>query len=313
MQRAMIKNPSVTEQEENGYNLLEDGNSVEDHKIIIKAAVPLTIIRKDNKADLSWLCIDSNDKKFILTTQYKLSDVERDDFLLFRYIAFAAESKSIADKITDYMIMEDYDNYLCDLQFDLIDNKEFVALAMKIGDNNSDREYFDIVVNPDLFASMSFIDDYLMNINDNIHDLGLASTIGYSCIERNSEVAIISDINYIINMAPIEKKSGNISIVFRSEEQIDATTKNVYSILCPFNVGFKFKSSKFKGDTVDKIMTNYMTDADQYTSELITSVHIKNIDKDYFIILAKNKNNNSKVFLFDSVLKNKLEKMILDY
>lgn len=287
--------------------------------IKLKTATPLTIEEgSNNLIVMSWLCTDENDDLLMVKSEYFV-DYETESSIL-NMIGFSFNSKFISNRITDYMIMSKVPNYLCDLEFSMHDyadeDSKFTMVGMKLKDELDEEagyEYFEFNLSTNLFMSMKFIDQYIMDSIYNNHDLGLASTLGSKVSDSDTSIVIPSDIDQIVTMAPVEKKSGNIVVMFRVVNTIDENVKEMPIILAPFSTGRKLKTAKFKGETVQKIEARYFNDADHFIAQLMTTAHIKNLDKDYMILLGKTKNNVSKLFLFDMVLKSKLENMILDY
>ena len=104
------------------------------------------------------------------------------------------------------------------------------------------------------------------------------------------------------------KKSTTYAIEF-----IVVNGENKYTILSTFDLGKKFNRKKSKGITIDKLNNTFLKDSDQYLQIFSEFCKFNNINKEYLIIKAKNKDNINNIFMIDEDIKTEFEKMIFEY
>jgi hypothetical protein len=265
---------------------------------------------------LAYLCKNEEDELIVLYTNYFVeSDMEKD---ILESLPIHDKDNFLSTRLSCSMIIGDATRknnvYFVDLEFS-IDSpiksncNDFKLTAKKV--DSEEKILFHVTA--ELFASMKFIDNYIMNTIVNNYELSLSVVNGANVPENNTELFLIDSIDSVLSMAQYEKKSTNLLIIFNAIHYIDKDEKELVSILAPFDVGLKFNKDKFRGVTTKNIEDDYMEEADQYTSSFIINCRFKNLDKEYMIIKAYNKNKTTKLFLLDKNIINSLSEKIGEY
>lgn len=265
---------------------------------------------KDEKerVHLAWLCKTDSNKLFTLSTTYLTEEDEEDEIISLNPLN--DQNEFVSRLACNSMIKEMFPNYLTDMRFctsavDLESNEQFILDAIRILEDNS-KEAVRFFVPKEVFASMSFVDDYIYNLYLETGELSAASV---STINPNPvEIFNILRLDGIISLAQIKQAPTNVAVVFRVS---NGKTNDI--LMTTFDVGVKLPKSKFKGYNTKKLQDEYLSDADQYYTIFQFNSRLKDIDKEFLIIKAKNKNGNIKLFFLDNGICKQLETMIKEY
>lgn len=275
---------------------------------IIETATPLSLSTVSTSngevVTLSWLCKSKSGDIYILCSNYVMDQKEIESEAI-NQIPFHNENLYISNLAVNDMIMNSFDKYLTDMNFSttdrICDNRELTIIATSLLKDQPNKLYTFTVTN-NLFASMSYVDNYICDTVVNNYEFSYA-VMGGLLKEETPVLAIeFEQIFDLVAMAPVNKKDTSVVIVFTGK----TTESERYTILVPFDIGVKFKKDKYRGMTVEKIEDTYMKDADQYLSIFTFNTTIDNIEKDFIIIKGKNKNDNNKLFFLDSNMRQNL-------
>ena len=288
----------------------------------ISQFTPMTIMTTkspDGKdiAALVFLCKDNyTDLTFNLVINYFIENDEQRK---------AVEKNPIHDnvnyiskRLASNMILSALPCYITDMNFYYNKkadnpNEVFYMFAVPNKEENT-RHVVKFNMSSDIFSALAFIDDYVVSDSHNIHDLQIATVAGYKPLDRVMAVSFIDTIDSIVSLAPAsDKDSTDVAVVFKTLEFVDASTKNVYKILTAFDFGKKYPKKKFRGATIHDLEESYGKDIDQYISNYMIECRIRNLDKDYLIIKAKNKDGIAKLFFLDNDIQKKVEELIEMY
>lgn len=300
---------------EEGEDVVKDESVIEvteefniDSRIITKAsllALSQTDTEKGAIITVSWLCKAKDGKMFSLCTNYLADNDEELETL--NDLPFHDCNTYISHRSVVNMIMSEHETFVTDMHFSKAENDEFFTIrAMSIGD---EREEVIFRVPGSIFASFVYIDNYIGDEITNNYELNLAIVSAIEPGEENAEVLFVDKIDSILALAPTDRRSTTVATVFK----VIANGNQVYTILSSFNTGVKFKRDKYKGNSVEKIENTYFVDFDQYISSFMSTANIRNLDKEYMIIKAINKNNTTKLFFIDTTNKQILENMINEF
>lgn len=249
-------------------------------------------------ANLVWLCKDNNDELFILNTNYVIESLEDDEML--KTMIIHNTRMFVGTTLVTSILVDSLKSYTTDFEMKK-ENSDITMSAI-----TSDKKYITLKLSENIFASMKMMDSFILEGITNPHDISLASISAFTNDNDSIEFVEISKIESIVNISKISKN--DIGVIFRV-----ALSDEVVSLLVPFRVEFNIKRKKFKGLSMDKIQETYMSDDNQYVNEFCFNFKFSNIDKDYFCIKGKNKNNISKLFLLDSTTVIELKNLIESY
>lgn len=343
--------PGIIDMEPGEFREVKEENSVvteetpiptaeEENKeeyLILKTATPYnaTVMNAYGKevGTIYFLCKDGNDKLFILMRNFILNGEE--DMMTIWSLPFYHDydEEFASGKIVNSLLNQCLDTYVTSMEFS-VDN-EFKKVSNPSvylkASNVSTKEEVNIKMTADIFSCMAFIDSYVFDGVDNEHDLTLATVAGSKVLDTNIEFFVVDKIESIVSMAPAEvhvKRKGfaklfgtknkkydtTLGIVLKVSKYISNDEREIAHILTPFDVGVEYDESKFRGNTIDKIQSDYYGDADQYVGTLmITKVRLLGVDKEYMIIRGKTKDKRVKLFLFDSAAQQELKFLIDSY
>lgn len=285
-------------------------NIVNKDDYIIETATPLSLssnrINNETIVTLIWLCKAKSERIFTLGSSY-FTDSEIEDEII-KELPFHNDNIFISSKISSNITMSALPNYICNMEFytdDIYDCKEFKLDAVIVGNS---KEKYTFTVSNELFASFSFIDNYICDCIINNYEVTLAIIAAAKVPEFETELFVIDKIDSVVSLTPTDKKSSSVGVIFQVSKE-----KEIATILAPFDVGIRLPRSKFKGNTIKKIEETYLRDSDQYISVFIMNTRIKNLDKEFLIIKAKNKNNKNKLFFLSANVRKQLEDMVKEF
>lgn len=288
----------------------------------ISQVTPMTIMTTkspDGKdiASLVLLCKDQySDFTFCLTHNYIIENEEQKKQVEKNPIH--DNVNYISKRLATNMVLRTLPVYITDLNFYYDKNYEnpneqFYMFAVPNKEENT-RQIVKFNMSAEIFSVLAFLDDYIVSDSHNIHDLQIATIAGYKQADMLVTVNFVDNIDSIISLAPAdEKNSTDVAVVFKTIEFVDANTKAIYKILTAFNFGKKYPKKKFRGATLAKLEDEYGKDVDQYVSNYMIECRLKNLDKDYLIIKAKNKDGVCKLFFIDNDNQKIIEELIEMY
>lgn len=282
---------------------------------------PMTIMTSkspngDRIAALVFLCKDTySDFTFTLAHNYIIENDEQRKQVEKNPIH--DNVNYISKRLAANMIMNTLPGYITDFNFYYnkeADNPNEAFYMFAVPNREENRQIIQLNMSAEIFSVFAFIDDYIVSDSHNIHDLQIATVAGYKKSNTLVTVNFVDNIDSIVSLAPAaEKDSTDVAVVFKTLEFVDASTKNVYKILTAFNFGKKYPKKKFRGATISTLEEEYGKDVDQYVSNYMIECRIKNLDKDYLIIKAKNKDSICKLFFIDNDNQRKIEELIEMY
>ena len=215
-----------------------------------------------------------------------------------------------ANKLVSDLLLRYNTNYISNLDFNYEPDSDelykFNVRARRV-DSAGIQEAVTFKMTSDVFNTINYIDSYMFDMVMNNYELSMASVTGRSG-EEPSELIIVDKVDRIVAMAQI-KNSSSCGIEFVVVDGND----NKYTLLSTFNLGITFNKKKFKGMTVDRLQNVYMQESDQYLQLFSNFCKFANVDKEYLIVKAKNKDEVSKLFLLDSTVRTEFESMIGEY
>ena len=305
--------------------------------LILKTATPYnaTVINAHGVSvgTIYFLCKDGDDKLFILMRNYILNSEEDKMSILALPFYHDYDEEFASGKIVNSLLNQCLDTYVSGMEFSVDDSFKKVSnpsVYLKAS-SISTKEEVVIKMTADIFSCMSFIDSYIFDKVDNEHDLTLATVAGSKVLDTSVEFFVVDKIESIVSMAPVEvhvKRKGlaklfgtknkkyntTLGIVLKVSRYISNNEREIVHILTPFDVGVEYDESKFRGNTIDNIQSNYYGDSDQYVGTLmISNIRLLGVDKEYMVIRGKSKDKRVKIFLFDSSVQQELKSLIDSY
>lgn len=264
---------------------------------------------------LTFIVINKNKKLFTMSTTYQVETNE--EIAHIEGIPFNTINCFSTVPVISNLIINELDNYISDLNItynedgyfndddeDLKGKYLFSLKAKKVSsDGFKEEEIF--YMTSDTFSSINFVDRYVTDCINNNRELAVAAVAG-KATDDPSELVFVDKIDRIIAMAPITETCSSVEFIALDKDG------NKNTILAPFGLG-KFNKKKFKGMTFDKIQNSYMLEADQYLHIYSNFCRFANIDKEYFAIKAKNKDNKNVIFFIDSTVRTELETLIGEF
>lgn len=317
MQKSMLAKTQETDViDENGKAIETKIDDVNNECIEIIHATPLTMTTVDYKDDskiltLSLLC-RTIDEELITVCMNYVAENETEVDMLEETIPFHDSHFFTSVKIANNMILNSLRSFVTDMDFLLPDENpdkcEYILLPIStIGEN---KERLNLKMSLEIFSSIKYIDEYICNYYTNKHDLTLATITG---INPSNKISMfnVTNIDYIVSLAPTGKNTSTVAVMFRAQRLVDGNSEAV-SILVPFDIGVVYKKTKFKGNTSESLQQNFLKEFDQYLA-LYTFRSTFNSDKDYLIIKGKNNNGDINLFMLDSNVTKRLTDLIEDY
>jgi hypothetical protein len=257
----------------------------------------------------TFLATNKNGKVFTISTLYLVENENEKEFI--NSIPYNSSNVFSSTPITSNILINTLDNYISNFEFEYIDDEDINKFRIKTKKINDDKSFSDeeyiFKMTSDVFSSINYIDTYVFDMVVNNHDLGVASIIGKS-VDNPTPIVIVDSVEKIVAMAQMKKDSTCSGVEFTIKD--NNGEKN--TILAIFDFG-KMPKKKYKGMTLEKLQKLYLQEADQYFQIYSNFCMFSNIDKNYFIIRAKNKDFQTKLFLLDSTIRTELETMIGEY
>lgn len=241
---------------------------------------------------------------YLLENEYEVDQIKN--------LPFHVENNFSSFRIASNMVINSYDVFATDFNFTYnkdIEDYKFNIKAIR-QDNEGLHETVQLNMISDVFNSLKYIDTYVFDNSLNNYELSVASLSATDDVPdtKPTELINVSKINRIVAMAQL-KNSTTCAVEYIVEDD----NNNKYTVLSSFNLGVKFNKRKFKGMTVEKINNNYLIESDQYLQLYSTYCRFNNIDKEYLISRARNKDNKTIMFMLDTTIRTELESMIGEY
>lgn len=257
-------------------------------------------------SSMFYLAQSKSGETYIFYTSYLVDNMEKD---LISMLPFHYDSNFASFRISSDIIINSLPAFITD--FDFRDDPEnnnyrYSILANHVIDGNNNEGTYRFFMTSDVFCSLKYIDNYIIEGDVNNYELSMA-TISAREKEQPSEVVVVDKIDRIVAMAQM-KDSDTCAIEFIVNSGDDR-----YTLLSTFNLGKKFNKKKFKGMTVDKINSVFLSESDQYLQIFSEFCRFNNIDKEYLIIKSRNKDGINKIFFIDGTIRMEFECMIGEY
>lgn len=310
-----------------------------DYARFVKSVTPLAITEKPVSGSdipnvaILFLCKDTEDKFFILKRLMVLED--KNDIELVINNPLYTENNFVNNKAVTGLLLSGLESYYTDLDFDVnpktytYDENPIVTCEVYAANN----AVVNIAMNLEQFGALAYTEFYTFNGMVNKHDLTIATVSGSGVLDHEKEgkpnsFFLVEDIEEIVSMAPaIPKEKGlfkknkvnanSIGLVLklsRAVQQDDRLVKEYVYTLLPIETEQKCDKKKFKGETIQNITEKFYGDADQYIcTYMINDMRFISLDKQFMMFRGKSKNNDTYMFLLDTSLCNKLERLIEAY
>lgn len=257
--------------------------------------------------NLFFIAQTKSTKNIILYTSYLIeNDLELDEI---SDMPFYVDANFASFRICADIVENAFPAYITDFNFTYnksIEDIHKFSFKGKRMDREGNQETVTFTMTSDVYCGIKYIDNYIFECDINNYELSKASITARET-ENPSEVITVDRIDRIIAMAQM-KDSATCAIEF-----LVTDGENKYTLLSTFNFGKKFHKKKFKGMTVDKINSVYLNESDQYLQIFSEFCRFENIDKEYLVIKAKNKDGIDKIFLVDGTNRVEFETMIEEY
>lgn len=287
-------------------DLLTEKEELNEDDCFIVNATPLALtsntIEDQEIVNLTWLCKTKSEKLIIINSTYKTDcgEIEKE---IFKTVPFYFDNVYLSNKVVHNLLVDNLPFYVTDLNFSINNDKEFTFNCIADG-----CKQITFYTNNTTFICFSFIDNYIRDNIINNHDLTLAVINGVNNnASDNIDLVFVDKIDSVLKLVKLDGTS--VGVVFKAV----STGQESDLILAPFNIGIKFKKSKFKGSNIKKIENEYLKDKDQYISSFVYYTRIDNFDKEFLVIYAKNKDNHTKLFFLSYLCVSDLENMIKDF
>lgn len=294
----------------------EENDKRDDYRI--ESIVPFSMTVTDNPynpdtkiASLFYIAKSKSGIIFTLYTSYLLEDEYEIEQVKHNY-PFHVENNFASFRVAQNMIVNSYDIFVTDFNFTYnkdIENYKFSIKAIR-QDKDGVHETVQFNMISDVFASIKYIDSYAYDVSINNHELSLASLTALDDIPNvyPTEIVVVEKIDRIVAMAQIKDSTTcGVEYIIKTEDG------DKYTLLSVFNLGQKFHKKKFKGMNTDKLNNTYLREADQYLQMFSDFCKFDNIDKEYLIVKARNKDNTTRMFMMDTTIRTELQSMIGEY
>lgn len=282
-------------------SIFDDSKRVQ--KCKITQITPLTILdTNDNSISLVHLATDQNGTAFLLYRKFIKDEESGEDQSFLYNLDFYNGNQKPSTIISNRVLCDNLPSYLCsfDIKYDgdfTEDNPDLYFEAQSIWDEN---ERINIHMNPEVFSSIAYIDEYIFDGINNNHDLYEAINAGFkNSVDTRVELFKVEGIESITNIAPIPGQKGYYTVCFKVYRYTRKDTKEFAFILVPLYLDKIYPKDKFKGKTTEKILEKYLKDQNQYLNiYMISLIHLfGTVDQDFQVFKAKNKNEKTNLFL----------------
>ena len=286
---------------------------------IIDTIVPFSMNILDNPnnpdtkiASLFFIAKSKSDYTFSIYTSHLLENDDEVESIKNIY-PFHIDNNFSSFRIASNMIINSYKVYSTDFNFEYNKDAEFYKFSIKAirQDSKGLHETVQFNMISDVFAGLKYIDTYAYDLTLNNYELSIASLSAKDSTPDivPTEMINANKLDRVVAMAPIGKDSTTYGIEFVALDDND----NKYTILSTFNLGQKFNKKKYKGMDINKIQNNYLKEEDQYLQLFATYCRFNNIDKEFLIIKAKNKDGKHILLMLDSTVRIELQTLIGEY
>lgn len=285
---------------------------------VVKSCVPINMSIMVPKAEdgsysvlarITWLCKTYQDTLFCLTTSYVAEDQVDEEFLVSNPLLddrYFANYKLSAD-----ILMSTLSHFLTDMNFTFArdihkaNETEISCQALEITESVQTDKLHKIMVSPEVFSTMKFVDEYMLDGIYNTADLHSAVVFGPD-EENNTYIFKVGGVN-IKNIAPANKKSSsNIAVKM---EVWDESETNYLHLLFPIDIGKKYKKKCFNKVVLGDLTKGYLVDESQFISRFCFSAITNAAETDdYLFIKAVDYRKNGILFAFSP----KIQKEITD-
>lgn len=293
-------------------------NNEKDHKII-KSVTPISMNIMVPRAEdgsysvlarITWLCKDVSDKLFCLTSTYVAEDESDEEFLV--------TSPLLADKyFTNYsltadILMSTLDHYLTDMKFSFkysqihkAKNTEISLLAFEKSELSSKEDkLYKIMVTPEVYATLSFVDQYMVEAIYNNADL--YSSLVYGADENNNTYIFDTDKVEILDIACIKGKGKykNLAVKMKiSHINDDESSSEDLELmaLVALDKGKKILNKEIRKKNINDISKDYMVkDNNQYIQRFMFN------NNDHLFIKAVNINKDGVLVSINSEVQDEM-------
>ena len=302
-----------------------------DNRIILSKATPLGISEKQGEKSvmLLFLCKTTLNQLFILKRAIGIESDEDAHVIISNPLY--DNNNFINQKATEALLISTLPSYLTDLDFNVdtdytYNKKTLVSTDFYGEDGNMINVYMPV----DVFGAIAYTEyNVFCGLNNN-H--ALTKSI-ISALEPAEEMGffVVEEIEEIVSMAQVEvanpkkklfgkkQQLGNtIALVAKVSRTVQAEDNHLVKefayLLFSVATQNSYNKSKFKGYTVSKLSEEFFGDNDQFVTDyMIDQIRMFNIDKEFMAIKGSSKNNDTFMFMFDSNMCKKIERLIEAY
>ena len=290
---------------------------------IIKAVTPISMNIMVPKADdgsysvlarITWLCKDMTDKLFCLTATYAAEDEADEEFLV--------SSPLLADRyyanysLTADLLMSSLDHFLTDLNFEFKFPKEIHQTneteiycqafdKAEDGDEKNDKLH-KIMVSPEVYSTLTFVDNYMLD--GILNNADLYSALVFGADEANNTYIFEADRLEVEDVALVKSKGVRSKSLAVKLKLAHKDTELELLCLVGLDKGKKILNRDIKKNTFDNLTKDYMVgNNDQYIQRFTFQDTIdKDQEMEYMFIKAVNVRKDGVLFALSKDLQQEL-------
>lgn len=307
---------------------LEKGGDI-DSRVIV-SVTPITMSIMVPKAEdgtysvmarVTWLCKDRTGVLFCLTTTYAAENDNDEEFLVT--CPLSNEKYFIHNSLTADILMSSLDHFLTDFGFKFkfpenIHNSNETeiycqAFEKSLSDDPSNDKLHKIMVTPEVYSTLSYVDSYIVNANYNTSELYWSLVFG---TDESSDTTIFAVDNvevkdvFSFSNTHINSKDYKalIALVHVTHGNKDIKGLDLLMIVLVYK---KIKINKrIKKNNIDLMIDKYMKEDDHYISKFSFDSTINSEDKNYTFIKATNNNKEGILVSLTTDIKDEIMRQV---
>ena len=311
---------------------LDEGGDI-DSRVII-SATPITMSIMVPKAEnglysvmarITWLCKDRTGVLFCLTSTYAAENEEDEEFLVS--CPLSNEKYFIHNSLTADILMSSLDHFLTDFNFkfkfpDNIHNSNETeifcqAFERSLSDDPAKDKLHKIMVTPEVYATLSYVDHYILKAKYNASELYYALKFG---VDESSTTKIF-EVNEFseLDVRVLDKHKNNgirystlaifLHVYHNSKHNADISFGTLYEVPTRSVINKKVKQKDF-----EELFTNFMLNDMHYSSKYSfdTDISERKEDKNYTFIRVINKDDDGILVALSNSMKEKIVSQIMN-
>lgn len=254
-------------------------------------------------ARLTWLCKQPSGTLFCLTTTYQAQSAEDEDYLAS--LPFLSDKYYTNYALSSNIIMSSVDNYLTDLNFTRDEGaSEYECWAFYQGKDLADDKLYCITMMPEVYATMKYVDSYILNKYYNIENLYLALNGGAQESMQTIDY-VVSKAAVLDSMIKTDKITKQKFIISRVEFR--TYSKSGSPVECMLATPIEGRVKKVKSNT-----GSFYDERDINLQKQVYKFKDTIDDESYQFIKTENENNVSYLFILSDDCKSALLNEILE-